>query len=149
MYNNGLVEGLSITTLSWQPGSCEDCIMGKQARCPFDGNTHPVMKLLEHIHINLWGPSCVALTGGKQYMMEAVDAYGGHTKGYFLADKEGETTLTALRDYMALAEQQTGRKVRCIHLDGGPEFCNKLWEDWCGEGYFLSLTLLTHQNQMA
>src|ERR1700735_1967531 len=107
--------------------------MGKQTRRPFDGNSHPAGEVLERVHIDLWGPSRVASTGGKRYMMEIVDAYGGHTEGYFLADKEAETTLTALKHYVALAERQTGKKIKCLRVDGGAEFCNKLWEDWCGE----------------
>jgi hypothetical protein len=46
----------------------------------------------------------VESTGRKRYMMEVVDAYGDHTEGYFLADKEAETTLAALKHYVALAE---------------------------------------------
>ena len=44
------------------------------------------------------------LTDGKQYMMEVVDAYRGHTEGYFLVDKETKTTLAGLKHYMALEE---------------------------------------------
>ena len=72
-------------------------------------------------------------TGGKRYMMEVVDAYGGHTEGYFLADKKAETTLAALKHYVALAERQTGKRVKGLRVDGGTEFCNRLWEEWCGE----------------
>ena len=25
------------------------------------------------------------------------------------------------------------KKVKCLHMDGGTEFCNRLWEEWCGE----------------
>ena len=47
-------------------------------------------------------------------MTEVVDAFGGHAEGYFLADKEAKMTLTALEHYVALAEQQTGKKVKCL-----------------------------------
>ena len=66
-------------------------------------------------------------------MMEVVDVYGGHTEGYFLADKEAKTTLAALKHYVALVERQTGKKVKCLRVDGGTKFCNRLWEEWCGE----------------
>ena len=56
MYRKGIVEGLTITNLACQPGLCEDCIMGKQSRCPFDGNTHPASEVLKRIHIDFWGP---------------------------------------------------------------------------------------------
>lgn len=47
-------------------------------------------------------------------MMEAVNAYWGHTEGYFLADKEVEMTLVALKHYVALAEQQMGKSMKCL-----------------------------------
>ena len=128
MYKKGIVKGIDITTLTHQPSLCKNCIMGKQTCRHFDGSTHLATELLEHVHIDLWGPSCVISTAGKQYMMEAVDAFGSHTEGYFLADKEAGTTLTGLEHYVALAEQQTGKKVKCLYVDGGSEFCNKLWE---------------------
>ena len=65
MYRKGTVEGLNIMTLTQQPSLCEDCIMGKQTHCPFDGNTHPEMEVLECIHIDLWRPFHIVLTGGK------------------------------------------------------------------------------------
>src|SRR6202044_462694 len=37
-----IVGGMDVTTFSRQPGLCEDCVMGKQTRCPFDGNSRPV-----------------------------------------------------------------------------------------------------------
>ena len=66
-------------------------------------------------------------------MMELVDAFRGHAEEYFLADKETKMTLEALKHYIALAEHQTGRRLKCLHMDGGSEFCNRLWEGWCGE----------------
>ena len=66
-------------------------------------------------------------------MMELVDAFRGHAEWYFLADKEAEMTLEALKHYIALAEHQTGRKLKCLCMDGGSEFCNRLWEGWCRE----------------
>ena len=90
--------------------------MGKQTRHPFDGNTHPATEILERVHIDLWGLSHVASTSGKRYMMQIVDAYGGHTEGYFLTDKETDTTLSALKHYTALAERQTGKKIKCLRV---------------------------------
>lgn len=47
-------------------------------------------------------------------MMEIVDAFSGHTEGYFLTDKEAETMIAGLRHYVALAECQTGKRVKCL-----------------------------------
>ena len=63
-------------------------------------------------------------------MMLIVDGFSGSAKGYFLADKQASTTLEALKQNIALSEQQMGQKIKCIHTDEGTEFCNSSWHDF-------------------
>jgi hypothetical protein len=125
------VRGMDITTYDRGPGSCEDCIMGKQTRRPFDDNTERETSVLDRVYIDLWGPARTKSNGGKSYMMQVVDGMSAHTEAYFLADKSAETTLEAFKSYHAQAERQTGRKLKCVRTDGGGEFCNDLWETYC------------------
>ena len=46
-------------------GKCEDCIMGRQTRRPFDGVTEKDMAPLDLVAFDLWGPSHVQSTGGR------------------------------------------------------------------------------------
>ena len=59
-------------------------------------------------------------------MMQAVDRKSTHTEGYYLLDKNTETTLEAFKSYHIMAEKQIEKKLRCIRTDGGGEFCNKI-----------------------
>lgn len=44
-------------------------------------------------------------------MMQAVDGRSTHTEGYYLADKNVETTLEAFQSYHVMAERQTRKKL--------------------------------------
>jgi hypothetical protein len=64
MANKGLVDGLKISDMTMD-GKCEDCIMGRQTRRPFDGETEKDLAPLELVAFDLWGPSRVQSVGGK------------------------------------------------------------------------------------
>ncbi|RDB17165.1 Retrovirus-related Pol polyprotein from transposon TNT 1-94 [Hypsizygus marmoreus] len=133
MVKGELVDGLDVTSLKQGLGMCEDCIMGKHSRRPFDGGQTKETKVLERVYIDLWGPARVQSTGGKLYSMHLVDGYCGHMEGYFLANKEAVTTLEAVKHYRITAELHTGNKIHYIRTDIGPEFVNHLWTDFCAE----------------
>jgi len=58
-----MVEGLSITRNMDTPGQCEDCILGKHATRPYDEEVIPEKEVLEHVHIDMWGPASVKSVG--------------------------------------------------------------------------------------
>jgi hypothetical protein len=49
------VEGLNITNRELK-GLCEDCVVGKATKHPFDAEVIHKVDPLERIHIDLWGP---------------------------------------------------------------------------------------------
>jgi hypothetical protein len=64
-----LISGINVNSLhvheSGMDSLCEDCILGKQTRHPFNG-VHEVEKEAgEHSYPDLWGPTQVTLVGGK------------------------------------------------------------------------------------
>jgi GAG-pre-integrase domain/Integrase core domain len=133
MGREGVVKGMDVTNYEKGQGSCEDCIMRKHTRWPFNDNTAREMDVLERIYIDLWGPAQTQSNGRKQYMMQMVNGKSTHTDGYYLADKNVETTLDTFRSYHVMSERQTGKKLRHIQTDRGREFCNELWESYCKE----------------
>ena len=80
-------------------------------------------------------------------MMQAVDGKSTHTKGYYLADKNAETTLDAFKSYHVMAEWQTGKKLKCVRTDGGREFCNELWDSYCKEFRIIHETTSVYSSQ--
>lgn len=132
--SKNLVLGLDIIEEEKEPeGVCEDCIFGKQTRRPFDTDVTPETEILERVHMDLWGPARVESTGGKKYLMLAVDGASSHSEGYFLENKKAETTLSAMKHYHAMAERQTGKKLKKIRTDGGGEWVSEKWEAWTAE----------------
>ena len=86
MANNELVDGLKISDPT-STEKCEDCIMGRQTRCPFNGITEKNLELLELGAFDLWGPSWVCFAGGKIYLMVIVDTGSSYKYGAYPADK--------------------------------------------------------------
>ena len=128
MANNRLVDGLQIsgTTIT---GKCEDCIMGRQTRRPFDGVTEKDLAPLDLVAFDLWGPSRVKSAGGKIYLMIIIDAGTSYKYGAYLADKSDPTTLATFEIFRANAETVTGRKICRLRTDRAYE--SNAWTEYC------------------
>ena len=128
MANNKLVDGLRISG-STLHGKCEDCIIGRQTRRPFDGTTEKDIPPLDLVSFDLWGPSRVPSIGGKIYLMIIVDAGTSYKHGAYLSDKSDQTTITSFEIFRARAETLTSRKVKKLRTDRAYE--SSAWRDYC------------------
>src|SRR6202522_395222 len=128
MARNNLIDGLVIseTTMS---GQCEDCIMGRQTRRPFDGETVKDLAPLDLVAFDLWGPSRVQSAGGKIYLMIIVDGGTSYKYGAYLSNKSDDTTISAFDSFRIKAETLTGRKICRMRTDRA--FESTAWEDYC------------------
>jgi hypothetical protein len=133
---DGLISGMHVNSLHVCEGGmdslCEDCILGKQTRCLFNG-VHEVEKEVgERSYLDLWGPAQVTSVGSKHYMFHIVKGHLGALWTYYLAHKTAEESLVVFKLYKAEVETQTGKKLQIIRVDGGREWINHLWERFCG-----------------
>ena len=128
MASNNLVDGLKFTDETLN-GKCEDCIMGRQTRRPFDGETEKTLAPLDLVSFDLWGPSRTQSAGEKVYLMIVIDAGTSYKYGAYLADKSDPTTLAAFEVFHAHAETVTGKKLRRLRMDGA--FETSTWRDYC------------------
>ncbi|PPQ82316.1 hypothetical protein CVT24_002271 [Panaeolus cyanescens] len=128
--SKGLVDGLDVTEGVKELGGCEDCVYGKQTRRPFDGKGEMEKELLERVHVDLWGPARVQSVGGAKYLMILTDGASSYRVAYTLADKSAETVLALIKRYKAMAEKETGKKLKCLRLDMGKEFYNRSLESF-------------------
>jgi hypothetical protein len=113
-------------------GLCEDCIFGKQTRHPFDG-VHEVEKVVgERVYMDLWGPAQVMSVGGKCWLFHIVDGHSAGVWAYYLAHKSADETLAAFKLFKAELEKQSGKPLKIIRVDGGGEWINHLWRNFCG-----------------
>jgi hypothetical protein len=117
MAAKNLVDGLVISGDETH-GKCEDCILGRQTRRPFDGETDKDLLPLDLVSFDLWGPSRVQSIGGKIYLMIIVDGGTSYKFGAYLSDKLDTTTLAVFEAFRTRSETVTGRKVRRLRTDG-------------------------------
>ena len=128
MANHELVDGLNISERGLR-GKCEDCVLGRQTRRPFDDTTEPSLDPLELVAFDLWGPSRVQSAGGKIYFMPIVDAGSSFKYGAYLSDKSDASTISAFDDFRAKAEALTGKKIRRLRTDRAYE--STAWGEYC------------------
>ena len=128
MSKEKLVKGLNISGNDLR-GKCEDCIVGRQTRRPFDGTTEKNLDILELVSFDLWGPSRVQSAGGKIYFMPIVDGGSSYKFGAYLSDKSDSSTIAAFDTFRVEAESLSGRKVRRIHTDRA--YDTSAWKDYC------------------
>ena len=128
MADSNLVDGLNISERDLH-GKCEDCILGRQTRRPFDDKTDSVLEVLELVSFDLWGPSRVQSAGGKIYFMPIIDAGSSYKHGAYLPDKSDSSMITAFNTFRAKAESLTGRKIRRLRTDRAYELV--AWEEYC------------------
>ena len=128
MAGKNLVDGLQISGMTLS-GKCEDCILGRQTRRPFDGTTEKDLNPLELVSFDLWGPSRVQSAGGKIYLMIIVDAGTSFKYGAYLSDKSDPTTLEAFEIFRNRVETATGKKIRRLRTDNA--FESAAWTDYC------------------
>lgn len=145
MIRDATVEGLTITKTTVN-GKCEDCILGKHARRPFDSKPEPESAPYERVAFDIWGPARVQTTGGKALMLVATDQGGAECATWYLANKAAETTLTCLESFDVRAETQWGKRVKSIRTDGGTEFKNELWEAYCRRRGIIHDTTAPHSS---
>ncbi|KAF5367653.1 hypothetical protein D9757_010984 [Collybiopsis confluens] len=132
MAKRGLVDGLEVTDYELC-GKCEPCLFAKAKRLPFDDIVIPASEPLDRVSLDLWGPSRTRSLGGANYMLLACDDGTGIPFPYFSPNKESQSILKYVQDFVKMAERQTGRKVKVFRVDMGREFDNKLMDAWCAE----------------
>lgn len=129
----GLLDGLHVTGDIDSKGTCKDCIYGKHTARPYDEKFGKETKLLECVHCNIFIMLNMPLFSGAVYMMLMTDGKSSVKHRYFLTHKSVDNTLQALKDYVAEAETQTGKKLKRLRVDMGKEWQNEKWDEYLQE----------------
>jgi hypothetical protein len=88
-------------------------------------------KLLEMLHMDLFGPITYISIGGNKYGLVLIDDYSHFTWVLFLQDK-GETQ-EVLKKFLKRAQNEFDAKVKRIRSDNGTEFKNTQVKDYLNE----------------
>ena len=108
---------------------CEHCVYGKQCRVKFSTAVHRTKGTVDYIHSNLLGPSPVVSKGGAQYLLTFIDDYSRKVWVYFL--KRKSDVFVTFKQWKALIEKQTGKKIKRLRTDNGLEFCSGEFNEFC------------------
>ena len=83
--NKSLVEGLDDCNMEFD--FCEHCIYGKQHHVSFYSSSHKSFKVLDYIHLDVFGPVNVPLISRSLYFLSFIYDYSKRTFLYFLISK--------------------------------------------------------------
>jgi transposase InsO family protein len=87
--------------------------------------------ILYYIHSDLWGWARHPSNGGCDYMITFINDFSRKVWVYFLKHKND--ALTAFKQWKALVENKTTRKLKKLRTDNGLEFCNGEFDSLCAD----------------
>jgi transposase InsO family protein len=111
---------------------CSACQTGKQV-----ANTHPTKaymstsRVLELLHMDLFGPTTYKSLGGNLYCLVIVDDYSRYTWTFFLHDKSEVTAC--FKKFAKRAQNEFEVKIKKIKSDNSKEFGNTNIKAYCDE----------------
>ena len=122
----GMVEGLDVDAKT-EMNFCETCVKGKQHRNLFlNTATTRAKEVLEIIHSDVCGPMSEKSIGGTKYFVTFIDDKTRKTFTYPIRSKD--ETFERFKTFKALAEKQTGKRVKALRSDNGGEYTSKAFE---------------------
>jgi len=142
-----LIRGLKDVTFE-KDKLCSACQGSKQV-----ANTHPTKaylstsRVLELLHMDLFGPTTYASLGGNKYCLVIVDDYSWYTWTFFFEDKAEVASI--FKKFAKNAQNQFDVKMKKIRSDNGKEFDNtniKEYYDEVGIKHEFSSTYTLQQN---
>jgi transposase InsO family protein len=108
--------------------NCEICLQGKMSRSPFPRRSNRLNKVLDLVHTDVCGPMRTQSLGGAKYFIEFIDDASRWCEVRFLKSKA--EVFKATTEYIALVENQKGKKVKCLQSDNGGEYTGKEFDDY-------------------
>ncbi|KAK1609042.1 hypothetical protein QYE76_032715 [Lolium multiflorum] len=127
------------------------CIKGKMHHSPHPSKTIISSKrILELLHVDLFGPTTHASLGVKKYCLVIVDDYSRYTWVYFL--KKKDETQQIFIDFATEVQRQHNLLIMAIRSDNGSEFKNYTLNDFLsdeGKRHQYSAAYTPQQNGVA
>jgi transposase InsO family protein len=86
---------------------------------------------LDLIHSDVFGFVKVPSISKSVFFLSFIDDYNRRTWIYFLKSKT--QVFSRFKEFKALIENQTSKKIKCVRTDNGGEFCSVEFEQFCKE----------------
>ena len=77
----------------------------------------------------MFGPVPVPSLGKSLYYVSFIDDFSRRTWVYFLRQKS--EVFSKFKEFKALVENQTNKKIKVLRTDNGGEFCLREFEQFC------------------
>ena len=120
LHSKNLLPGLKNINLEF----CENCVYGNQRRVWFlKVGKEKKSEKLELVHSDVWGLAQVSSLGGSRYYVIFIDDSTQKTWVYFI--KKKYDVFESFKKWIALVENETWKKLKCLRLDNGGEYCSK------------------------
>ena len=112
-------------------GTCKGCAQGKNVKKPFPSSESKAKEVLEIIHSDVCGPLSFNSLSGYAYYVSCIDDYSRKAWIYFLKGKN--EIFSKFKEFKALVENHTEKKIKTLRLDNGGEFPSDEFKDLCKE----------------
>ena len=123
-----MVEGLA--AIKFTSDVCQGCILGKHPEKKFDkGKAQRASSPLGMIHSDIMGPFMQPSISKVRYVLTFIDDFSRFTWVFFLKLKS--EVFECLIEFKALAENESGCKIKILHTDNGGEYVNKYVQQLC------------------
>ena len=105
---------------------CENYVCGKHKRVKFlRVGKHKKSEKLELLYTDVWEPTQVQYLGGSRYYVTFIDE---KTCVYCIRQKSN--MFDTFNKWKALAENEIGKRLKCIRSDNGGEYCSKDFDSY-------------------
>ncbi|CCG85118.1 protein of unknown function [Taphrina deformans PYCC 5710] len=102
--------------------ACEGCAKGKLTRPSFPESTTKQAEKLALVHSDYAGPFPTVSRAGFRYYLTFLDDYTGMCWVYPKADKSADSTCATFKQWEAMVNRQSGKRVLTLRTDGGSEY---------------------------
>jgi len=109
-------------------GFCEHCVFEKLHCTKFPKAIHITKGTLNYIHSDCWGPSRFESLGDHLYFLSIIDNYSRMSWVFMMKHKS--EAFNNFKQWKTLVENQTGKKIKRLHIDNGLEFCSSEFDEF-------------------
>ena len=128
--DKSMVDGMDLKSKEKADQECKACAFGKQTRQSFPKkSSHQSTQLLELIQSDVCGPMNVASVGASRYFVTFIDDFSRYNAVYFMKNKS--EVLDKFKEFVAVSENQTGKKVKRLRADNGGEYTSGEFKKYC------------------
>jgi len=110
---------------------CKGCLLGKNAKKTFPHSSSKSEEILELIHSDICGPMSSLSLNGFLYYVIFIDDLSRKCWIYFLKLKS--EAFIKFKEFKALIENQTGKRIQILRSDNGGEYESHEFESFCKE----------------